>query len=218
MNLTAIRLILVSIMIPFWMNVSAQDDYLAEIGITGGGAFYLGDANTQLFKNTTLTYGALLRYRFNPRVAARVEWNKVNIQWAGNSVGNKINVLDFCGEFNFFDLEKNEYKRDSRIFSPYIFAGIGVANYLYVSNSTYSATIPFGVGVKLRLNSKWNLNAQWSNRLVISDKLEGIALLNNPNNLNGTNFLNNDFLSTATISITYNFWKRKCDCLINTSE
>ena len=213
MNLKAIRFSCICILIIFCMNISAQDDYRAEIGIAGGGAYYLGDANSQLFKNTTFTYGALLRYRLNPRIAFRAEWNKAKVVWTGNSVGNNVNVLDICGEFNFFDLEKNEYKRESRTFSPYIFAGIGVANYSYINNSTYTPTIPFGVGMKVRLNTKWNLNAQWSNRLLMSDKLEGTALLNNPNNLNGTNFLNNDLLSTVTIGFTYNFWKKACDCL-----
>lgn len=213
MNLNAIRFSCICILIAFWMNISAQDDYRAEIGIAGGGAYYLGDANSQLFRNTTFTYGALLRYRLNTRIAFRAEWGKAKVVWVGNSVGNNVNAFDFCGEFNFFDLEKNEYKRESRIFSPYIFAGIGVANYSYINNSTYSPTIPFGVGLKVRLDSNWNLNAQWSNRLLMADKLEGIALLNNPNNLNGTNFLNNDLLSTATIGISYNFWKKKCDCL-----
>ena len=213
MNLTAIRFFSACILITLYMNISAQENYRAEIGIAGGSAYYLGDANSQLFKNTTLTYGALLRYKLNPRIAFRAEWNKAKVVWTGNTVGNNVNALDICGEFNFFDLEKNEYKRESRIFSPYIFAGIGVANYSYINNSTYTPTIPFGVGMKVRLNAHWNLNAQWSNRLLMSDKLEGIALLNNPNNLNGTNFLNNDLLSTATIAISYNFWKKKCDCL-----
>jgi hypothetical protein len=213
MNLKAIRYFSICVLITFCTNISAQDNYHAEIGITGGGAYYLGDANSQLFNNSTLTYGALLRYKLNPRIAFRAEWNRTKVVWTENFVGNNINALDICGEFNFFDLEKNEYKRESRTFSPYIFAGIGVANYSYLNNSIYTPTVPFGVGIKVRLNAKWNLNAQWSNRLLMSDKLEGIALLNNPNNLNGTNFLNNDLLSTATIGFSYNFWKKKCDCL-----
>ncbi len=213
MNLNAIRFFSICILITLCVNISAQDNYHAEIGIAGGGAYYLGDANSQLFRNSTLTYGAFFRYRLNTRIAFKAEWNKAKAVWTGNSVGNNVNALDICSEFNFFDLENNENKRESRTFSPYIFVGIGVGNYSYINNSTYTPTIPFGVGLKVKLSNRWNLNAQWCNRLFMSDKLEGIASLNNPYNLNGSNFLNNDLLSTATIGISYNFWKKNCDCL-----
>jgi hypothetical protein len=41
------------------------------------------------------------------------------------------------------------------------------------------------------------------------------TIFNNPNNLNGTNVFNNDLLSTITIGISYDIWKKKCDCLNN---
>ena len=33
------------------VQLAAQDEYHAEIGVNGGGSYYLGDANSQLFNN-----------------------------------------------------------------------------------------------------------------------------------------------------------------------
>jgi hypothetical protein len=115
-------------------------------------------------------------------------------------------------------LEKDEYKQFSKIFSPYIFAGIGMMNYSYKKDTTGSASsklspsIPFGIGIKVKLGSRWNLNAQWTNRLLLADNLEGVPKLNNQNKLNGTNAFNNDLLSTFTIGISYDIWKKNCNC------
>ncbi len=116
-------------------------------------------------------------------------------------------MLKFCGEFNFFDLERNPYKRLSKTFSPYIFAGVGV-----IYSDSLKASIPFGIGMKVKLSHRWNLNVQWSNRLSFGDNLEGVNKLNNTSNLNGTNLFNNDLLSTLTLGISYDIWKKDCGC------
>ena len=212
MNLKKIRLVVFCVLCLNFTFVSAQDDYRAEIGLSNGGAYYLGDANNQLFKNTQLAYGAFFRYRFNTRVAIKAEFDRAKISWDGNATGNQVNALDACAEFNFFDLEQNPNRMMSKTFSPYIFAGVGLMNYLYIGNSSFSGSIPFGVGMKVKLTERLNFNAQWSNRLTFSDNMEGIAALNNNNNLNGTNFTNNDLLSTFTLGISYDIWRNECDC------
>lgn len=210
-----IRFLCICYLLSYSINTIAQDDYRAEIGINGGGAYYLGDANTQLFKNTTLTYGAFFRYKLNPRIAFRAEWNKIAVENPALATGNYLNAWDACGEFNFFDLESNPNKKSSKPFSPYIFTGIGVANFGYLNGGTYSIGIPFGIGIKVKLGNRWNLNTQWCNRLYFSDKIEGVANLNNPNNLNGNNILNNDLISTLTLGISYNIWRKSCNCIKN---
>ena len=105
-----------------------KDEYKAEIGITGGGSYYLGDANSQLFNNMQLTYGGFFRYVINSRIALRAELNSADIAGVYKDQNgvlkfkNTIYSADFCGEFNFFDLEKNPYKQFSkpfhRIFLP----------------------------------------------------------------------------------------------------
>lgn len=202
-------------------NINSQENYRAEIGVNGGGSFYLGEGNKALFKNLQPAFGLIYRQKFNPRIAGHINWNYTSI--VGNAIladgstepyDNVVNAVDFCGEFNFFDLEKKEYKPFSKTFSPFIFAGIGGMLYSSETTQTFKEriSIPFGVGFKMMLGERFNLNLMWSNRLSLSDKLEGKDSLNDPANLNGTNIFNNDFLSTISIGLTFNIFKEKCDC------
>ena len=220
-----IRFLFLCILGTSFIQSSAQDNYLAEIGIVGGGSFYLGDANNQLFQNTQPAYGAFLRYKFDTRLALRAELNRTTVAGTFQNVSNQVinffnpvYAVDLCGEFNFFDLQKNEYQRFSKPYSPYIFAGLGLMTDLYVGQKLPGISIPFGVGMKLKLNDRWNLNAQWSNRILLSDHMEGIDQLNNPYGLNGSNILNNDILSTITIGLSYDFWKKPCNCNNNSNN
>ena len=224
MKLKLIRLFFLSVFCILSIHVSSQefelDEYRAEIGILGGGSYYLGDANSALFNSTQLSYGAFFRYRLNPRIAVKAEFVSTKINGAftdGNSqlvsFTNPVKSLDLTGEFNFFDLEKNEYKQYSKIFSPYIFAGVGMMNYSYSDTLRFTPSIPFGLGIKVKLGKRWNLNGQWTTRLLLADNLENNKYLNNTNKLNGSNPLNNDFLSTFTVGISYDIWKKHCDCL-----
>ena len=230
MKLKLIRLFFLSVFCLLSIHVSSQefelDEYRAEIGISGGGSYYLGDANSAIFNSTQLSYGAFFRYRFNPRIAAKAEFESTKINGAFTdqnstpvSFTNPVKSLDFTGEFNFFDLERNEYKQYSKIFSPYIFAGVGMMFYQginsndVVNTSKYTVSIPFGLGIKVKLGKRWNLNGQWTTRLLLADDLENVLVLNNTNKLNGSNPFNNDFLSTLTVGISFDIWKKGCDCL-----
>jgi hypothetical protein len=217
MKLKLIRFFIVGIFALSSVTLSAQssllDEYKAEIGVNAGGSYYLGDANGLLFNNMQLSYGGFFRYVLNPRIAFRAEFNYAGIKGdylnSTNSLkfNNTIYSVDFCGEFNFFDLERNPYKRLSKTFSPYIFAGVGM-----IYSDSIKASIPFGMGMKVKLSSRWNLNVQWSNRLSFGDNLEGKREFNNPSGLNGSNIFNNDLLSTLTIGISYDIWKKDCKC------
>ena len=202
-------------------SVSAQENYRAEIGINGGGSFYLGEGNNALFRNIQPAFGLIYRQKFNPRIAGHINWN--NTSTVGKAIladgsteqyNNVVNVVDFCGEFNFFDLEKKEYKPFSKNFSPFIFAGIGgmIYNSEIAQTFSESISIPFGVGFKVMLGERFNLNLIWSNRLLFSDKLEGIESLNDASRLNGSNIFNKDLLSTISLGLTFNIFKDKCDC------
>jgi hypothetical protein len=201
-------------------QILVQDEYKAEIGVTGGSSYYLGDANNLLFNNTQVAYGAFFRYRFNPRISLKAEIDGTKVGGIFNYLTNQsillnnpVYAFDLTGEFNFFDLEKNAYKRFSKIFSPYIFAGVGIMNYSdTISSTKYTPSIPFGVGMKVLLGKRWNLNVQWTTRLLLADNLEGKPELNNPGTLNGNNPFSNDMLSTFTVGISFDIWKKQCDC------
>jgi len=201
-----IRLFILCVFCVITFQLFGQDQYRAEIGINGGGSYYIGDANNKLFNNMQLAYSGFLRYCHDYRLAAKFEITNTKILGPGFS--NRVLTADLTGEFNFFDLEKNEYKRFSKIFSPYIFVGLG--EMFYTNNSNMS--IPFGVGMKVKLGNRWNLNAQWTNRLLLADNLEGLNELNDPKKLNGSNIFNNDLLSTVTVGVSFDIWKKQCDC------
>lgn len=196
--------------------MNAQEDtYFAEIGVHGGSSYYLGDANNVLFKNAQLSYGLIYRQKFNPRLAAHLSWNSATVAGKGSidnvnniSFNNRVNAFDLAGEFNFFSYERKEYLPFSKTFTPFIFAGVGGA----LGNSVATMSLPFGVGFKMMLGDRLNLNIMWSNRLMFNDNLEGKADFNDHAGLNGTNIFNNDMLSTLSVGITLNIWKKKCDC------
>jgi len=213
--------LLVFICIAFnFSNINAQEEnYRAEIGIHGGGSFYLGDANEKLFHNMQPAFGLIYRHKLNPRIAGHISWNYSSIVGSDSlpnntevSFNNTVNAIDFCGEFNFFDLERKEYKPFSKIYSTFIFAGIGTMVYNFETALTLTPSIPFGVGMKIMMGKRFNLNIMWSNRLLFSDKLEGLIELNDPATLNGSNIFNNDIFSTVSLGITFNIWKDKCNC------
>jgi hypothetical protein len=168
-----------------------------------------------------LAYGGFFRFSYDPRLAVKGELTSTTVQ--GTGFNNHVFAIDMTGEFNFFDLEKKENAQNSKIFSPYIFAGVGMMDYKYYTKITtlnINPSIPFGLGMKVKLGTRWNLNVQWTTRLLLADNLEGnpglnsdgTSTLNNPNGLNGSNPFNNDILSSLTIGISYNIWKKICDC------
>jgi len=224
MNFKIIRYLLTGIFLVLLNASEAQNKeqvYFSEIGLNGGTSFYIGDANSTLFKNPQLSAGLIYRQKINSRLAAHLEWNYTNVKGSGiitdgSSVpfSNTLNVLDVCGEFNFFSYERKPYLPFSQIFSPFIFAGVGGMLYQYENTSLSfpKFSIPFGVGFKLMLGNRFNVNLMWSQRLLLTDQMEGVSEFNNSAGLNGTNVLNNDLLSTVSLGITYNFWKKKCNC------
>ncbi len=191
--------------------LSAQTVYLAEVGFNGGGSYLIDDMNEIPFINPKIDFGVTYRHNFNQRFSAHAEWNSSNFDYdpTGIKKNTEVNMIDFCGEFNFFDLIKRDYKPKSKSFSPYIFTGYGVA---LTENTIKSfpfgvGYIPFGIGFKYKMGNRINLNGKWAHRILLNDNIEGIT-----GPLNGTNLLNNDLLSTYTIGISYDFWERPCDC------
>jgi len=212
-----IRFLFLSVFGLISISLSAQEEYRAEIGINAGGSYYLGEGNSTLFANMQPAFSGFLRYRFDPRFAARIELTGATVAGAGFTK-NPVWATDFCGEFNFFDFEKNQYKRFSKTFTPYIFTGLGMMTAVYKGQISPELSIPFGVGMKVKISNRWNFNVQWSNRLMFADNLEGTTApgasdsFNNPKSLNGSNILNNDLLSSFTVGISFDFWKKECDC------
>ncbi len=211
-----------------------NDPYRAEIGLQTGLNLYSGDVSSiadlglygKNFKNQNADFGLMLRYRFNKRLAVRLGYDNTKVK--GNflyrdaaetftaTLNNPLHLVDFWGEFNFFDLENNPYKRFSKRYSPFIFAGIGMVftpEYKSAEPKATPITIPFGVGFKWKMAEKLNFNIQYTNRLVLGDYLEGQSRFDNPIPKTVANPMNNDLLSGISIGFSYDFWTRDCDCM-----
>ncbi len=195
----------------FTQKSIAQVVYKAEVGFHTGISYYLGDANAVMFHHPLPDYGLVFRYNFNERLVAQAEFNNTAVT-DGVDFNNTINAFDVCGEFNFFDFIFREYRPDSRKYSTYIYAGLGMMYYDYNTKPQLKFSYPFGVGFKFRLLDRLKMNIQWSQRLLLTDQMEGLMIYNNPSGLNGSNLMNNDLLSTFTIGLTYDIWKKGCNC------
>ena len=219
MNFKVIRYLLFTVLVVPALNGYAQEKYRGEIGPSAGTSFYIGDANTKLFANQNFTYGLQYRHKFNSRLAVTGEWNSTKVSGdatlLNNTVvafSNPVNAFDLSGEFNFFDLEDKPYKPFSQKYCTFIFAGVGSMLYDYEMQGQIKFSYLIGAGVKFMLGKRMNLNFRWSNRLLLTDQLEGIRPLNNIYDLNGSNLLNNDLLSTLSVGLTINIFKERCDC------
>lgn len=223
MKFKLIRLFILTILLFNFMSLLAQDnndisldkrEYRAELGISGGSSYYLGDASSNSFNtvNTRPSYGGYFRYRIDNRVALKAEVIGTAVAGEGISDNNTV-TSDIALEYNFFELEQNPYKRMSKIYSPYLLLGGSFLFYSYEKSDYINPGLTFGLGMKLKLGNRWNLSLQWTNRLLLTDNLEGVSTLNNANNLNGSNIFHNDLLSTLTIGISLDVWRKECNCM-----
>ncbi|MGB4205567.1 MAG: DUF6089 family protein [Ferruginibacter sp.] len=116
-----------------------------ELGVTGGGMYYMGDLNPEkLFELTQPAFGFVYRYNFNNRVAVRsgllvgnVRGDDLITQYRverGLNFSSDIYEASVVGEFNFFDY----FTGSSRSYiSPYIFGGVGA--FMYNPKAVYNS-------------------------------------------------------------------------------
>lgn len=218
----------------FWMGLLGvtqlaycQDfEHTIEVGPLAGTSFYLGDANQKLFAYNRSVIGGLVRYPLNNRLALKSAVSFSGIKGYSDTYQVAFNhnylFTTIQGEFNFFPYERSDYNIESSIVTPYILGGVG---FIACSRQKKNATIlsepisparavvlSCGVGGKLKLSSRLDLNVEWTINKALSDRLEGVAELNNPYLLNQNMSFNNDFYSTLTIAVTFAIYTQKCEC------
>lgn len=196
-------------------------EYLYELGVSGGISHYVGDLSESGFYNKIgETYGALWRYNHNFRSAIKVSLSKGTIAGSIASSNNqfpegtrssfKSDLIDFSAmyEFNFFHYsDKFNYLGTKRL-SPYITAGIGVVGAIG-SGSVVAPVIPFGLGLKYKLKNRLNVGAEFTMRWALTDQLDGIK---DPLMIESEGLKNNDWYAYTMIFITYEFGKRRKIC------
>ncbi len=219
-----------------------ERDYLLELGVQGGIGYYVGDGTQHIFNNICEAYGAQFRYKIDERWALQLKGQGQRIAFSMPETGsiqrNQLINIDAVAEFNFFRFGKKQYNEQVKQITPYIFLGVGVAAYpgikkeiktdkfgdpvldadgnpiiLSTPNQTSAAAyLPFGIGLKWKFAKQWGLQVAWQQNLYFADNLENVVAYNNPNELNGTNILWNDFTSSFTIGIVFEFAKKQKIC------
>lgn len=198
----------------------AEEPFIAEVGFHGGASYFIGDVKPKVF-DVQPDFGVTFRYLIDKRMSLQADYNHTfikgdyqmrveNIVDPNIKLNQNINSLDILFTYNFFDYGRLDYLLNSSNHTFYLLAGVGVMH-LHTDNSVH-LSLPIGFGYKVKLSNRVHLNAQWTHRLMFADNMEGNPLLDNPIGLNGTNFLNNDHLGTATIGISVGLLRRKCNC------
>lgn len=136
------KLILILLIITVYGNVNAQR--YAEVGLFGGGSYYLGELNPgQQFLLTKPAFGAFLRHNFNERIAIRGGFTYGTLK--GDDYKSEVNTnrgLNFTSpvsdisatlEFNLFEYFIGSLRH---FVTPYMFAGASV--FMFNPKATYN--------------------------------------------------------------------------------
>ncbi|MFT5383941.1 MAG: opacity protein-like surface antigen [Saprospiraceae bacterium] len=191
--------------IPFLLQAQYK-----EIGLIAGTSNYQGDLSPADLSNsldrTHASFGAFGRYNMNNHVSVKLGITYGTI--SGDDVDNnysrnlsfKSDLLDvsITGEFNVLGYQPYALER---VFSPYLFAGIGIVHFnprtQYEGEwvelqplgtegqgssaefgSKYGLTqvvIPFGGGLKYAINDSWNLGLELGIRKTFTDYLDDVS-------------------------------------------
>jgi hypothetical protein len=201
-------------------------EHTIEFGPMVGGSFYLGDANNTPFTDIKPLLGGLIRYPLNNRLALKGTVMLSGVKGYSDTYQVAFDHLyayaALHGEFNFFPYERTDFEMQSSIITPYILGGVG---YIYSQGQSQNSTMTIapisptravvlscGVGGKMKISSRVDLNVEWTINKALSDRLEGVAELNNSYLLNQNMTFNNDFFSTFTVAVTFAIFTQKCEC------
>ena len=202
--------------------------YHLDIGVQAGLGYYVGDATPHIFQDVKEVLGAQFRYKVDQRwsVQMKGQWQRIMYSVSDVEYHNPMWNLDATAEFNFFRFGMHPYDQRVKSITPFLFVGVGTTVY---QEHALKATqpieiqgkynlnlyIPLGIGVKWMFAERWQLQAVWQHQIYVQngDGLEGLPQLNNSHNLNGINIMNNDLVSSLTIGVVFEFWKKRDICV-----
>lgn len=193
----------------FWLTLSGSAQRTLDVGLWGGTSNYFGDLeDVSHFQSIHPTIGAFLRYNFNPRVGLRFSGLFGDVGADGILFGENASfdkaIQDFtlqC-EINYLRYIFGEKKTP---FSSYILGGLGVMHY----PDQFTATIPFGFGVKFNLGKRMALGVEYQMRKLFDDSLDDIVdpleyTVNSDEVKKYTDMWhNNDWVTFLGVHITY---------------
>lgn len=201
----------------------------AEIGVLGGGSYYMGDINLHKhFYDPHLGAGVFVKYHFNSRYILRFSGLYTELSASDSDFSNEFQLLrnnDFETmlielamqfEVHFLPYELCEMKRKS--FTPYLQSGL-VVYFSGSSQQPFGMAVPIGFGIKKNLSSHLVIGVEWCFRKTFSDYLDSLSgedldnydpnygiPLTDANMSKQTGFLyNKDWYSMANITLSYTF-------------
>ena len=203
----------------FGIIIGAKAQKKVDLGIFGGGSYYLGDINqSEQFYSLSYAIGGLYRFNINPRYTIRCSIFYGNLQADDQDFNNRFQqsrgnsfsgtVLDATLQFEFNFIPYSTFGKAGE-YTVYTSGGIGVA-FVNISGPSSPLVIPFGVGTKVNLGKKMGIGIEWGFRKMFYDKLDGFE---NPIDPEYRSFIHNfDWYSIAGISLTYKIYGGSVDC------
>lgn len=223
------------------LTARAQDDvleYKMDFGVGVGPCFYMGDANSTPFANSSVMVGLMARRLFNERMALKFDLAYGNVR--GTSDGVYIpfdpesltpegivpvkvdfsrSVVDLGAQFelNLFGFGMGQSYKGTKRITPYFLAGLGMT---LVAGGGVGASaalnIPVGVGVKYKVKPRLNVGAEWTFRFTTTDRLDLSAeheQLDDPYGINSGFLKSKDTYSFFMLFLTYDLFPkyRKCN-------
>ena len=156
-----------------------------ELGLLGGGSYYMGDINLHKhFYSPHLGVGFFAKYHFNSRYVLRFSGLYTELSAADADFTNNFQLLrdnDFETmlielslqfEVHFLPYELCEMKRKS--FTPYLQSGLAVY-FAGTAQKPFGFAIPVGFGIKKNINSRLVLGIEWSFRRTLTDYLDSLS-------------------------------------------
>ena len=208
-------------------RMAGQDEgYFMELGLGGGGAFYMGDANTRLYRNTNGMASVIARYNVNRRFSLKFDMAAAGISGdSGNSFGvlpedrvsfsRTLYEAGLQAEWGFCGYSMTPWDGCHRI-APYGLAGVGVVFAPKPVKDDFALCIPLGIGVRYKLSDRINVGAEWTMRFSSSDRLEVTmqegSVMKDPFMINGKGIKNKDSYSFTMLYITFDMFRKPCDC------
>ena len=215
------------ILLPVCNSAVAQDnDYMMEIGLGGGGSFYMGDANSRLYNNTNGVFTVLARYNVNPRFSLKADLAAAGISGSTDNAygvlpGDRLEfsrtVYDFGVqmEWGFCGYGMEGFNGNHRL-APYGLLGIGMTFAPKPVQNDFAANFPVGMGIRYKLSERVNIGLEWTMRFSTSDRLDVTRdyspVLEDPFMIKGKGIKNKDSYSFTMLYVTFDVFKRPCHC------
>lgn len=224
-------IVIASLLLVCTLNAAAQteDEYLMEVGAGVGMLSYQGDFNGSILKNQQAAGSVVLRRNFNPYMGLRLMGTMSKLSGSSDDVETYLpdyqtERYDFSRtlvdvsltyEYNFWPYGTGREYRGAKPVTPFIFLGLGATYATGEGESTFTANIPIGLGVKCKLTPRLNLGIEWAAHFSLSDELDGAR---DPYGIKSSGICKNtDGYTALQLTLTYSFMA-KCRTCHNADE